>query len=95
MDRIFLSVVAFFLFVTVQAQSVGINTTATTPDASSILDVSSTSKGLLIPRMSTVAITTISNPAKGLLVYDSVKNQLMVNMGTPAVPNWQTIVFSR
>ncbi|HYF30776.1 MAG TPA: tail fiber domain-containing protein [Chitinophagaceae bacterium] len=72
------------------AQSIGIGTA--TPDASAALDITNTSKGLLIPRMSTAAINIIANPAKGLLVYDSVTNQLMVNMGTPAAPNWQAVV---
>src|SRR5258706_1941352 len=71
------------------AQSVGIGTV--TPDASAQLDISHTSKVLLIPRMTTAAITSISNAAKGLMVYDSAKNQLMVNMGTAATPNWKTV----
>ena len=54
---------------TVLSQSVGINTL--TPDASSVLDVQSTTKGLLIPRMSTAQRTTISTPAVGLMVYDT------------------------
>ncbi len=41
-----------------------------TPDASSVLDVSSTSKGLLIPRLTTIQRNAISNPANGLIVYD-------------------------
>src|SRR6476660_226990 len=72
------------------AQSVGIGTTV--PNTSAQLDITNTSKGLLIPRMTTTGINAISNPAKGLMVYDSVKNQMMVNMGTSASPNWQTIV---
>src|SRR3979490_380695 len=72
------------------SQSVGIGTTV--PNGSAQLDITSTTKGILIPRMSTAGITSISSPAKGLLVYDSSKNQLMVNMGTAAIPNWQTIV---
>jgi hypothetical protein len=63
-----------------------------TPDASAALDITHTSKGLLIPRMVTAHIASIANPARGLLVYDSSLNQLMVNMGSPAAPNWQTIV---
>ncbi len=74
---------------TVFAQNVGIGTAA--PNASSQLDITSTSKGLLIPRMSTSAITSISNPAKGLMVYDSLKSLLMVNTGTPLSPNWQPV----
>lgn len=49
--------------------NVGIGTTA--PDESAILDLSSTSKGLLLPRMSLSERTKISNPAKGLLVYQT------------------------
>jgi hypothetical protein len=72
------------------AQSVGIGTTS--PDPSAQLDIRNTSKGLLIPRMTTSAINSITSPAKGLMVYDSAKNQLMVNMGTAAIHNWQTII---
>lgn len=72
------------------AQSVGIGTT--TPSASAQLDITSSDKGLLIPRMTTGAINSISGPSKGLLVLDTTLNQLKFNMGTPAAPNWQTIV---
>lgn len=54
-----------------QAQ-VGINTT--TPDASSMLDISSTNKGLLIPRVSIPnlnAAAPIISPATSLLVYNT------------------------
>jgi trimeric autotransporter adhesin len=72
------------------AQGVGIGTTS--PNPSAIVEISHSSKGLLIPRMSTAAINNISNPAKGLMVYDSSVNQLKVNMGTAGSPNWQNIV---
>src|SRR5688500_1666667 len=72
------------------SQNIGIGTP--TPNASAKLDISSNNSGLLIPRMTTANISTISNPAKGLMVYDSVTNQLMVNMGTPSLPLWQTVV---
>src|SRR5215207_2453565 len=75
-----------------QAQNVAINNDASVPDNSAILDIKSGSKGLLIPRFNSASIAAIVNPAKGLLVLDTVKNQLMVNMGTAIAPNWQTIV---
>ena len=75
---------------TSSAQNIGIGTKL--PNSSSAVDITSTSKGLLIPRMTTTAITSITNPAKGLMVYDTSLNQLKVNIGTAAVPNWQTIV---
>lgn len=71
--------------------NVGIGTS--TPNVSAQLDISSTSKGLLIPRMNSAAINAIPNPAKGLMVLDTAKNQLVFNIGTPAVPNWQSIAF--
>ncbi len=74
------------------SQSVGIGTNS--PNASAQLDITATNKGLLIPRMNTAAITAISNPAKGLMVLDTAKNQLVFNIGTSAAPNWQTIVFN-
>lgn len=42
------------------------------PDASAILDLTSTGRGILIPRLSTSQRLTIASPASGLLVYDSV-----------------------
>jgi hypothetical protein len=47
----------------------GIGTT--TPDASAKLDVSSTSKGFLPPRMTSSQRTGISSPASGLMVYQT------------------------
>ncbi len=48
---------------------VGINTT--TPDASSVLDVTSSEKGMLAPRLTTIQKKAIASPANSLLVYDT------------------------
>jgi Chaperone of endosialidase/Head domain of trimeric autotransporter adhesin len=50
---------------------VGISATNTPPNASAMLDVSSTNKGLLPPRMSTAQRNAIASPADGLLVFDT------------------------
>lgn len=55
----------------VSAQSVAINDDGSEPDASSILDIKSSIKGLLIPRMSTALRNLIPAPATGLMVYDT------------------------
>jgi hypothetical protein len=47
------------------SQGVGVGTV--TPDASAVLDITATNKGLLIPRMSLASINSIVNPARGLL----------------------------
>ncbi|MDA0986699.1 MAG: hypothetical protein O3A55_03760, partial [Bacteroidetes bacterium] len=60
-----------FLLLTVsilQAQ-VGIGTTS--PAATSVLDLTSTSKGFLVPRMTAAQITAITSPATGLLIYQT------------------------
>jgi len=49
---------------------VGINTDGSTPDPSAMLDVTSTDKGVLVPRMTSSQRTIISNAAVGLLVFD-------------------------
>jgi len=49
-----------------QAQTVGIGTT--TPDNKSILDIVSTNKGVLIPRIDDTS--NVSNPAEGLIIYN-------------------------
>lgn len=45
-----------------------------TPDLSSALDIVSTDKGLLIPRMTNAQKLAIGSPEEGLLVYDSDQN---------------------
>jgi len=64
-------IVALFFVSTVHAQNVGIGTT--TPDNSAILDVSSTSKGLMMPRMTTEQRKAIASPARSLVVFDTDK----------------------
>ena len=49
---------------------IGINTTGAAPSASAMLDVSSITKGVLIPKMTTAQKFAIVNPAEGLMVYD-------------------------
>ena len=56
--------------VTGYSQNVAINNNGASPDATAILDISSTTKGVLVPRMLSVERTAILNPAQGLMVYD-------------------------
>jgi hypothetical protein len=60
--------ICFSLLFSEAISQVGIGTTD--PHASSMLDVQSTSKGILTPRMTTAQRTAISEPANGLMVYD-------------------------
>ena len=49
----------------------GINTDGSAPDASAMLDVVSTDKGVLIPRLTQTQRDVISSPATGLLIFQS------------------------
>src|SRR6476659_708106 len=49
----------------------GIGTTS--PNASSLLEVKSTTKGILIPRMTQTQRNAIATPATGLLIYQTDK----------------------
>jgi hypothetical protein len=53
------------------AQGVGINDDGSMPNNSAMLDVKSTNKGLLIPRMTEAQRTAIALPANGLTVYQT------------------------
>ncbi|GAB3985275.1 hypothetical protein GCM10028807_00160 [Spirosoma daeguense] len=74
--------------VQLQAQNnMGIGTA--NPDASAILDVSATNKGVLVPRMLDTDRATIPNPATGLIVYQTNGTAgFYYNAGTPAIPSW-------
>jgi hypothetical protein len=65
-------------------QNVGIGTN--TPDNSSILDLTATNKGLLVPRLTTVQRVAIAAPATGLLVYDTDFDQFWYFDGTVWIP---------
>ena len=60
---------------TIHAQSMGISSEAITPDPSSILEMRTTDKGILIPRMTTVERDAITAPATGLMIYNNETNQ--------------------
>lgn len=64
-------ILTLLLLITVTSSfsQVGINTT--TPDASSMLDISSTDKGILIPRMTQAQRVAIATPATSLLIYQT------------------------
>jgi hypothetical protein len=101
LKNILVSMCFIFVFQKSNAQqNVSISDLSTTPDASSVLDVSSTTKGLLIPRVALAATNTgtpITLPATSMLIYNTATAGLSpnnvipgyyYNAGTPAAPNW-------
>ena len=77
----------FILFISIsQFAQVGIGTL--TPDDSAVLDLVSSEKGFLMPRLTAAEITNLSLPAKGLIVFNTTTNDSEINIGTSAVPLW-------
>ena len=69
--------------------NIGIGTT--TPDASSLLDITSTSKGLLIPRVALTAINAagpITAPLTSLMVYNTATAGVSPNIVVPGYYYW-------
>ncbi len=72
-------VFAFFLLTgTINAQNTCISDVTHTADASAVLDVYSTTRGMLVPRMNTAP----ASPATGLLYYDTGSNSYKYYNGT-------------
>jgi hypothetical protein len=70
-SKLFLLIIACHFQQIISAQNIGINATGAAPDKSAMLDVSSTDKGMLVPRMTSAQRTAIELPAGGLLVYQT------------------------
>ncbi len=73
------------------AQNIGINATGVNPDASAMLDVSSTNTGLLIPRIALTSKTSaspITAPATSLLIYNTATAGTAPNNVVPGFYYW-------
>lgn len=89
MKKVGCFIISCILFSTLAiGQSVGINNNA--PHSSSVLDITSDTKGLLIPRMSTAQRKAIAGPAAGLLVFDLDKSTIYLFDGQ----KWQPMLFN-
>ena len=71
----------------------GIGIGVSTPSTTALLDLTSTTRGFLPPRLTTVQKNAISTPASGLVVYDTTLNNLCTYNGS----SWTELIesFSR
>jgi len=69
--------------------AVGIGTSS--PSASAILDLTSTTLGFAPPRMTSAQMNAIVSPVNGMQVHNTSANAPFVNLGTPASPSWQQV----
>lgn len=73
-------------------QNISINATGANPDTSAMLDISSTTKGFLLPRMTNTQISSIPLPALGLITYSTTDNTFKYNIGSTSSPSWATFL---
>ena len=83
--RYLLTIISGLLYLSLTAQSVGVGTNS--PQPSAMLEVNSSNKGFLPPRMTYSQIKAISNPSVGLMVYDTEFRCLRVYDGN----TWQSL----
>ncbi len=67
---------------------VGVNADNSAPDPSAMLDVKSTTRGVLIPRMTNAERDAIENPALGLIIYNTEDKYVQLYDGT----NWTILI---
>jgi len=73
-------------------QNIAINNDGSAPDASAMLDVSSTTRGLLIPRMRLIQRNALVNPAPSLLIYQTDNSPgYYYNAGSAIAPVWTQV----
>ncbi len=85
-----LVLILLITFTNLTIAQVGINTS--TPNASSELDIESTNKGILIPRLTTTERDAIVDPENSLLIFNETENEFQFNSNTAAAPIWSTVV---
>lgn len=61
------------------------------PDDSSVLDITSNVKGLLIPRMTAAERDLIKFPANSLILFNTTAQLIEVNTGTKLIPKWVSV----
>lgn len=86
--RIVLLVAVIIGFSKSNYAQMGIGTTS--PDNSSILDITSTTHGLLIPRMTDTEMNAVSSPATGLIIYNTTNSCIYFYNGTSWVSTCST-----
>lgn len=74
------------------SQKLGVNSFSINPSAA--LEIESTTKGFLPPRMTLAERDLVALPAKGLTIYNTDNNLIEVNIGTDAAPKWKASTVS-
>ena len=96
MKNLQLIVLTFLTFLNVayaQRPALKVGNNPATINNTAALEIESTTKGFLPPRMTSAQMLAISSPTQGLIVYCTDCNPLglRVNNGSSTAPNWESI----
>ncbi|MCX6266484.1 MAG: hypothetical protein NTW16_03900, partial [Bacteroidetes bacterium] len=83
--------IAFLLTALQLPAQVGINSDNSSPDQSAGLEVKFNNKGFLPPRLTQAQISSIANPANGLIVFCTTDNKCYVYISTAVA--WKELLF--
>ncbi|MFZ4427903.1 MAG: hypothetical protein ACOYOO_12145 [Saprospiraceae bacterium] len=64
------------------------------PDSSALLELKSTEKGFLLPRITDIQRDSIALPATGLMIFNVSKKCVEINYGRPEAPYWSCLAFA-
>ena len=87
-------VVMLFCFLIYQTATSQVGIGNPLPDESSVLDITSTSKGVLMARMTTAQRDAIASPANGLIIYNTDSDEFQFNTNTSTAPIWRALSYS-
>ncbi len=85
-EGVFLSLLPYLLFA-----QVSISNDASQPDPSAILDLKSSIKGVLIPRLTQLQIIILPNPANGLSVYCTTDDKIYIYISSEN--RWRELAY--
>ena len=91
----FLNLLILGLFTQGAFAQVKVGDNPTNVNSSAMFEIESTTKGLLIPRMSTGERNAINAPANGLMIFNTTTNAQEINTGTSAAPVWIALRASK
>jgi hypothetical protein len=91
MKKVFLIIALFLLISSVLVAQVAVNADGSQPDPSAMLDVKSTTRGALLPRMTQVQISFIVNPANGMIVFCTTDNKFYAYIASANA--WKEILY--
>ena len=69
--KVFITIILIFIIPMTVFSQVSISSDNTPPDPSAMLDIKSSTKGILIPRMDSIQRKAILDPEAGLMIFDS------------------------